>query len=108
MHHFSNALAKYATFSGRASRAEYWQFVLISFLLGVGVLVVDQAVGAKGGVFLFYRLALLIPTIAVGVRRMHDTGRSGLWLVVPVMNLVFTCMRGDQGSNKHGADPYST
>lgn len=101
---------KYATFQGRARRKEYWMFylfnVIFSFLLGFvdGTLGLtgDSGYGPLGGL---YSLAVLIPAIAVGVRRMHDTGRSGWWLLVPFVNLVFAVSDGTQGANKYGPDP---
>ena len=85
MNWYLDVLKKYAVFSGRARRKEYWFFVLfnivISLVLGlidgvIGSASAETGVGLLGGI---YALAILIPTIAVAVRRLHDTGRSGWW-----------------------------
>lgn len=113
------ALNKYATFEGRARRAEYWYFTLLSVILSIAA----QVIGAAGrdgglitllllGVICLVSLALLVPGIAVSVRRLHDTGRSGWFLLIaliPVVGgillLVWMCSRGTDGPNRFGADP---
>ena len=95
---------RYATFEGRARRQEYWNFALISF----GISIVLGVVGALIGLPIIsslYSLAVLVPTIAAGVRRLHDTGRSGWWLLVPILNLVYLIEDSQQGSNQFGANP---
>ncbi len=114
-----SVLNKYATFEGRARRAEYWYFVLLSFILSM----VAQIIGVAGrnaglitllllGVLSLVSLALIIPGIAVSVRRLHDTGRSGWFLLIAlipivggILLLVWTCARGTEGPNRFGADP---
>ena len=85
-------LAKYATFSGRASRPEYWWFVLFLFLGQAAAGVIDAAVfgpGAPAALFApLFGLATLLPSLAAGWRRMHDTGRSGLYLFYPVIVMI--------------------
>ncbi|UYZ64188.1 DUF805 domain-containing protein [Hymenobacter weizhouensis] len=96
---------KYATFSGRARRAEYWYFtlfhVIISFVLGFidGILFQRQVISA------LYGLAVIIPGIAVAVRRMHDVGKSGWFILIPFYNLILACTEGDKGANEYGPDP---
>lgn len=105
-------LKKYAVFSGRARRKEYWMFVLFnlvfSFLLGFtdGLL---GLIGESGYGLLssIYSLAVLIPSIAAGVRRMHDTDHSGWWLLFPIVNLLFA-VRDGTGPNRFGPDPKAT
>ncbi|WP_374971182.1 DUF805 domain-containing protein [Terrabacter sp. BE26] len=102
---------KYATFSGRARRSEYWFFYLFSILV-TGVLNVLMAVtGAKAISYLaiLFGLALLIPSLAVGVRRLHDTGRSGWWLLIgliPIIGaiilIVFLAGDSQPGPNAYG------
>jgi uncharacterized membrane protein YhaH (DUF805 family) len=108
---------KYAVFSGRAGRSEYWWFVLFTLLVGflsgflsgyllqIGVADADALVG-------LVLLALILPLLAVGVRRLHDTGRSGWWLLVyfiPLVGwmvlIVLLASRGDPGPNRYGAFP---
>lgn len=118
MNWFLVVLKKYATFSGRAQRAEYWWFYLISTLIIIGLSLIDQATGTldeETGVGLLnslYSLAILIPSIAVGVRRLHDTGRSGWWLLIgliPVIGsivlIVFFVLDSESGENAYGANP---
>ena len=112
-------LRKYADFSGRARRSEYWWFVLGLMVIGFVVGLLEGAIGLGGSAIgpygfltLAFYLAILIPSIAVGVRRLHDTGRSGWWLLiglVPLIGgivlLVFYVLNGDQGDNAYGPDP---
>jgi len=94
MNWFLLALKKYATFSGRAQRAEYWYFYLFYLLIFIGLSMVDGITGsfnAAAGIGLLgglYSLALVIPSLAVGVRRLHDTGRSGWWLLIGLIPLI--------------------
>ncbi|MEN2475613.1 DUF805 domain-containing protein [Burkholderia stabilis] len=114
-----SVLNQYAKFEGRARRAEYWYFALLSGILSV----VGQVIGAVGrdaglitllllGVIFLVSLALIIPGIAVSVRRLHDTGRSGWFLLlgfIPIVGgillLVWMCSRGTEGPNRFGSDP---
>ena len=80
-------LRKYATFSGRARRAEFWWFTLFSWVVGIAAGFIDRTTDApvlRG----LLGLAFMLPSLAVGVRRLHDGGRSGWWLVLPVLSLV--------------------
>lgn len=86
-------LKNYANFSGRARRKEYWMFTLFSTIISIICVVLDEVLGFKYGDYqedgyleTFYSLAVLLPTIAVGVRRMHDAGKSG-WYVYFNTNL---------------------
>jgi uncharacterized membrane protein YhaH (DUF805 family) len=106
MDYFIKVLKSYAVYTGRARRAEYWYFVLfnviISFVVGfvaglIGVPIVGTIVS----------LVFLIPGIAVGVRRMHDVGKSGWYLLIPFYNLLLACTEGEKGDNQYGADPKS-
>jgi len=105
MSYFLAALKKYAVFRGRAHRAEYWWFVLFYAIFLVGVIVVDTCVTRSEYLTNLYKLAMLIPTIAVGVRRMHDINHSGWWILCPIVNLVFSLSAGDKGENRFGPDP---
>lgn len=113
------ALSNYANFSGRARRSEYWWFFLF-VLLGNAILgLIDAAlfgtapdgspVSLLGGIF---SLAMLLPNLAVGARRLHDIDRTGWWLLialVPVLGalvlIFFFVQRGTDGPNRFGADP---
>jgi uncharacterized membrane protein YhaH (DUF805 family) len=101
MNWYFEVLKKYAVFSGRARRKEYWMFFLFNMIISFLLTFIDR----KGSAMSLYSLALLVPAIAVGVRRMHDTDHSGWWILFPVVNLVFAVQEGQQGSNRFGADP---
>jgi uncharacterized membrane protein YhaH (DUF805 family) len=109
-----SGFSKYATFSGRASRSEYWFWILFAFLvIGAGG-IVDEALlpNVESGLLApLIALALLLPNIAVAVRRLQDLDRSGWWLLIyftgigAIVLLVWFCMKGTTGSNRFGADP---
>jgi len=111
-------LKKYATFSGRSRRREYWFFVLFCFVCEIVLSFVDSFLGfydATTGVGLFsglFLLVVLLPSIAVGVRRLHDIGKSGWWMLlgfIPVLGtivlLVFSCLDSQRGTNAYGPNP---
>lgn len=107
-----HVFANYANFSGRARRSEYWWFYLFNIIVNVVASVVDSAIGIPI-VSIVAFLGLIIPGIAVSVRRMHDVGRSGWWLLillVPLVGIILVIywfvQRGTVGPNEYGADPY--
>lgn len=102
---FFTVLKQYATFSGRARRKEYWLFTLVANLIAFGIGFVEGALGMPGFINVLFSLAVMIPGIAVGVRRLHDTDRSGWWLLVPIANLVFLCQDSTPGDNRFGPNP---
>ncbi|GAB5375158.1 MAG: DUF805 domain-containing protein [Acuticoccus sp.] len=107
--------SRFATFSGRASRAEYWWAILFNVLVGVVLSVIDSIIGLGrsmgdyellGGL---YSLITILPCVAMSVRRLHDIGRTGWWvfiILLPVIGfivlLVFHCIRGTEGPNRFG------
>lgn len=114
MNWYIQALKSYADFSGRSRRKEFWFFVLFNFIIGFTLGIVDTMLGIGFGVGLLsglYFLGVLVPGIAVSVRRLHDTGRSGWWILVgfvPVLGLViFILMVLDSqpGDNEYGPNP---
>ena len=91
---YVSAIKKYAAFAGKATRKEYWMFVLYNLLVSFAIGFVEGVVDSTDQfVSVIYALAVFIPSISVGVRRMHDTNRSGWWLFLPIVNLVFLCQR---------------
>ena len=117
MNWYLKALKKYAVFSGRARRKEYWYFALFSLLIAIVLAIIEGIVGnldAETGVGLFgdiYLLAILIPSIAVAVRRLHDTDRSGWWLLIalipligPIVIFVFMVQDSKPGENQYGSN----
>ncbi|MGA4838368.1 DUF805 domain-containing protein [Streptomyces sp. G45] len=88
MHWYGDVLKKYAVFEGRARRAEYWMFTLISLVISVALMFADMALGLGFALEAVYAVAVLLPGLAVGVRRLHDTGRGGWWLLLSLVPLV--------------------
>jgi uncharacterized membrane protein YhaH (DUF805 family) len=98
-------LNKYAVFAGRASRSEYWYFALFTFLASFAAVFIGIALplGGLGDLFgVVVQLALFVPGIAVGVRRMHDVDRSGWFILVPLYNIVLAASKGTDGPNRFG------
>ncbi|HZC27084.1 MAG TPA: DUF805 domain-containing protein [Actinopolymorphaceae bacterium] len=118
MQWYLGVLKQYANFHGRARRTEFWMYALFNALIAA-VLLILNAVVSKGSVsgpfyllLVLYNLAVLLPSLAVGVRRLHDTNRSGFWILIGLIPLVgaiilivFYASPGTQGPNSHGADP---
>ncbi len=109
-----NVLGNYANFSGRARRSEYWWWTLFAILVNIAATVIDLAIFATdfGAASAIAALGLILPGTAVAVRRLHDLGKSGWWLLlifVPVIGavvlLVWYCMKGTMGDNRFGSDP---
>ena len=100
-------LKKYAEFSGRARRKEYWMFILFNIIISFVISFVMGFLSATLGraTSTIYSLAVVLPSIAVAIRRMHDTGRSGWWILCPIANIVFLCLDSEPGSNKYGPNP---
>jgi uncharacterized membrane protein YhaH (DUF805 family) len=118
MNWYLEVLKKYAVFNGRARRKEYWMFFLFNIIISIVLIIVDGIVGtsaAPGALGLLgglYALALLIPGIAVAVRRLHDTGRSGWWILIGlvpfvggIILIVFLVQDGTPGDNQFGSNP---
>ncbi len=105
------ALKKYAEFKGRARRKEYWLFILLYIICYMIAYLIDTVLGTLIIFSAIVTLGLLIPTISVGVRRLHDTDRSGWWYLlgfVPFANialLIFFFLDGTPGENRFGPDP---
>jgi uncharacterized membrane protein YhaH (DUF805 family) len=118
MNWFVECFKKYAVFTGRAGRKEYWHFALMYLLISVILSIFDAIIGKldfQTGLGLFsgiFALVAALPAVSVAVRRLHDIGRSGWWLLivfVPLIGIiviiVFLGMRGDPNSNKYGPVP---
>jgi len=102
---------KYATFDGRARREEFWMFTLISLIISIVVGIVAKTIGLEFLSFV-YSIAVLVPSIAVTTRRLHDTNRSGWWqliVLVPIIGIivliVWCATDSDAGSNQYGENP---
>ena len=112
---------QYCGFKGRASRAEFWWFTLFTAIVGFVLGFVDgllftsteNAFFALLGFSGLFQLGVFLPTLAVTARRLHDTDKSGWWMLLyltiigGIVVFIFTLLRGNEGSNKYGEDPYA-
>jgi uncharacterized membrane protein YhaH (DUF805 family) len=111
-------LKRYAEFSGRSRRKEYWMFILlyVAAIIAAGtvetMLALGNMIGFYGPLTLLVVLGFFVPSLSVAIRRLHDTGRSGWWLLlgfVPIIGgivlLVFMVLEGTRGPNEYGPDP---
>jgi uncharacterized membrane protein YhaH (DUF805 family) len=105
-----SGFGNYVGFSGRAARSEYWFWTLFTFIAYIVAGIIDFYVGL-GFVGMVVSLALLLPSIAVAIRRLHDLDRTGWWLLLAftgigaIVLLVWDCMKGTTGPNRFGTDP---
>ncbi|MDT3405257.1 DUF805 domain-containing protein [Mucilaginibacter terrae] len=104
MNWYFTVLQKYAQFSGRARRKEYWMFALINIIASFIIGFITGLINFPA-LYYIYSIAILLPSIAVGVRRMHDVGKSGWFLLIPIYNLILACTPGEMGPNEYGEDP---
>jgi uncharacterized membrane protein YhaH (DUF805 family) len=98
-------LKKYVDFNGRSRRSEYWYFTLFTVIISIVLNVLALQVPALAILGLIYSLGVLIPSIAVAIRRMHDVGKSGWYILIPIYNLILACTPGVMGTNEYGPDP---
>ncbi len=118
MEWYLKVIKNYATFSGRARRKEYWMFTLFNIIFAIVAMILDNILGTAspqtgyGIIYLLYSLFVLIPGIAVLIRRLHDTGKSGWMILVslipiagPIWLLVLLVTEGTKGANEYGPDP---
>ena len=113
MEWYIKVLKNYAVFNGRARRKEYWMFFLVNLLMSMAFGFIVGFIGAMLGatpiqsqMFIqLYSLAVLISSLAVGVRRMHDSGHSGWWIIAPFINLIFLCYDSQPSTNEYGPNP---
>lgn len=118
MEWYLGPLRKFATFTGRARRKEYWLFILLNYVVLFVLAVIDNILGTTmqdlpyGFITLLYSLVLMIPLLALNVRRMHDLGKSGWWLFITLVPFVggiwyfvLTVTAGEKGDNQYGPDP---
>ena len=109
------AIKKYADFSGRARRKEYWLFILLYLIAAVIAGIIDAVAATMGIIGIILTLGLFIPSLSVGVRRLHDINRIGWWMLIGLIPLigaivliVFFCKDGTIGVNPFGEDPKSS
>jgi len=112
------ALKKYAQFNGRSRRKEYWMFVLFQMIFAIVAMLLDNVLGLAnetvgyGPIYGVFALAMFIPGLAVGVRRLHDVNKSGWMLLISLIPLigaiwliVLLATEGTKGPNQYGPDP---
>lgn len=109
MNYYIEPLKKYAVFTGRARRKEYWSFVLFQFVIylvaGLVLGMQGQSVEEIDRITFVIQLIFFVPSIAAGIRRMHDIDKSGWFILIPFYNLYLACLEGTKGPNKYGPDP---
>ena len=118
MNWYLKVIKNYAGFSGRARRKEYWMFFLFNMLFLIAAMIIDNVLGTTVGrlpyglFYFLYALAVLLPGLAVAVRRLHDVGKSGWFMLIgliPIVGaiwlLVLCCTEGNPGTNEYGANP---
>jgi uncharacterized membrane protein YhaH (DUF805 family) len=112
MNWYLAVLKNYTGFRGRASRTEFWMFNLVNFLVMLALWILYGAVHALGVLVVVYELGLLLPSLAVSVRRLHDTNRSGWWLLIDlipligaIVLLIFLCTDSTSADNEYGPNP---
>ena len=112
MNWYLEVLKKYADFDGRAHRTEYWMFFLVNFIIAIVLNVLASQASIFSILAVIYSLATLIPGIAVAIRRLHDTNRSGWWLLIAfvpligaIVLIVFFIQPSHPASNQYGPVP---
>jgi len=129
MNWYTKVLQQYVDFNGRARRKEYWMFVLFNMIFAIVAITLDNVLGLSGGsyeaaeasasvmfesgpIYMVYSLAVLLPSLAVSVRRLHDVNKSGWWLLIsliPIIGgiwLLILFVRDSQaGKNQYGPNP---
>lgn len=126
MKYYIHVLKNYARFNGRARRSEYWYFILFNFFVSVIAMIIDNLMGTTitmqgagemvalpyGYVYIIYAVFMILPSLAVAVRRLHDVNKSGWFLLIsliPIIGaiwlLVLFCTNSDDGPNKYGPNP---
>lgn len=111
MNYYLAVLKNYAVFSGRARRAEFWYFVLLNLIISIALSFVGNAIGFSM-LSLIYTLAVFIPSLAVAIRRLHDIGKSGWWILIGLIPLIgwiwliiLYCIDSNLGKNAYGPNP---
>ncbi|MEJ8641492.1 DUF805 domain-containing protein [Streptomyces sp. MS1.HAVA.3] len=112
MNYYLDVLKKYTVFSGRARRQEYWMFFLFNLAAVIVVAILDAVLGTSPWLYALYFLGTFLPNLAVTVRRLHDTGKSGWWIfigAVPLVGfiwmIVLLATEGNDQPNAYGLNP---
>lgn len=109
---YLNVVKNYVGFQGRARRKEYWMFVLFNAIISAIIYAIEMLIGTIGIISMLYSLAVLLPSLAVTARRLHDIGKSGWWILIAfvpfvggIILFVFTCLDSQSSTNQHGPNP---
>lgn len=112
MNYYLKALSNYVNFEGRASRSEYWFFILFNILFALGALLIDAVIGTEIVFYFLYAIVVFLPGLALSVRRLHDVGKSGwmlLLLIIPLIGVIWifilSITDSDTGNNEYGPNP---
>ena len=115
MEWYLKVLKNYVGFSGRARRKEYWMFYLFNAIAMIILSIIDNIIGTYSLLYGLYSLAVLLPSLAVAFRRLHDIGRSGAWILIglipligAIILLVFACTDSQPDDNQYGPNPKAT
>ncbi|ODG93144.1 MULTISPECIES: DUF805 domain-containing protein [Bacillaceae] len=112
MEWYLKVLKNYVVFSGRARRTEYWMFFLFNAIITIILSILQSIADIDNILTGIYGLLTILPSLAVGARRLHDSGRSGWWLLIGIIPfigtiilIVFFCLDSEEGDNRFGANP---
>jgi uncharacterized membrane protein YhaH (DUF805 family) len=112
MHYYVEAIKKYMDFEGRASRKAYWMFYLIHMAFVIGIYLLEWILNTNALILLIYGLLIFFPSLSVSVRRLHDIGKSGWWVLITlvpfigaIILIVFLALRSQPGVNQYGPNP---
>ncbi|MCC3766688.1 DUF805 domain-containing protein [Streptomyces sp. UNOC14_S4] len=112
MHRYTQVLKKYTEFSGRAGRPEYWYFFLFNLAISIVLMIIDMTAGTYPLFEALYTVAVLLPSLAVTARRLHDTGRSAWWILIGlvpfvggIVLLILAALPSVQRPNAYGPVP---
>ncbi|WP_088042794.1 DUF805 domain-containing protein [Bacillus sp. EAC] len=115
MEWYLKALKNYVGFSGRARRQEYWMFFLFNFIITIVLSILESFLGLNGVLTIIYGLFTLLPSLAVGVRRLHDSGKTGWWILIglipfigTIILIIFFCLDSEEYDNQYGPNPKRT
>lgn len=110
MNWYLKVMSQYADFRGRARRKEFWMFFLFNMIFAYGLQILASAAEVPALLFVavIYTFAVLAPSLTVGVRRMHDVGKSGWYLLIPIYSIVLAVIHGENGENQYRKDPKQT
>ena len=114
----ASGFKKYVTFAGRSSRSEYWYWVLFSIIGGIVTGTLDYAIFSENDFATplnsIFNLVCFLPSLAVGIRRLHDIGRTGWWVLIAItiigiiLLIIWACQKSDAGANAYGPEPVGT